>query len=115
MRPESIPDQTRFCKPVFCRDGDKRNFLQAMKQATGAIIVLLLRQGLLIPLLFLKHAAFGFYGPAAAQRAADILAAAFAARRIQSLRGCSVMRPLRKQPVSCPKQHETQKSPCAFC
>jgi putative MATE family efflux protein len=52
------------------------NFLQATKKAASAIIVFLLRQGLLlIPLLFLMHALWGFYGLAAAHMAADIAAA----------------------------------------
>ena len=52
------------------------NFLQAAKKATAAIIVSLLRQGLLlIPLLFLMHALFGLYGLAAANMTADIAAA----------------------------------------
>ena len=52
------------------------NFLQATKKAASAIIVSLLRQGLLlIPLLFLMHALWGFYGLAAAHMAADIAAA----------------------------------------
>ncbi len=55
------------------------NFLQATKKATGAIIVSLLRQGLLlIPLLYLLHTSFGFYGLAAAHMAADMGAAAIA-------------------------------------
>ncbi|MCR5826366.1 MAG: MATE family efflux transporter [Oscillospiraceae bacterium] len=55
------------------------NFLQATKRATAAIIVSLLRQGLLlIPLLFLFHALFSFYGLAAAHMTADILAALIA-------------------------------------
>ncbi len=52
------------------------NFLQATRKATGAIVVSLLRQGLLlIPLLFLMHALFGLYGLAAAHMTADIGAA----------------------------------------
>jgi putative MATE family efflux protein len=52
------------------------NFLQATKKAASAIIVSLLRQGLLlIPLLFLMHALWGFYGLSAAHMAADIAAA----------------------------------------
>ena len=52
------------------------NLLQAAKKATAAIIVSLLRQGLLlIPLLFLMHALFGLYGLAAANMTADIAAA----------------------------------------
>ncbi|MCR5088619.1 MAG: MATE family efflux transporter [Oscillospiraceae bacterium] len=56
------------------------NFLQATRHASGAIIVSLLRQGLLlIPLLYLLHALFGFIGLAAAHMAADIGAALIAA------------------------------------
>jgi len=52
------------------------NFLQAVKNAKGAIVVSLLRQGLLlIPLLFILHAVFGFYGIAGAHTTADILSA----------------------------------------
>ncbi|MCR4587745.1 MAG: MATE family efflux transporter [Lachnospiraceae bacterium] len=55
------------------------NFLQATKQATMAIIVSLLRQGLLlIPLLILMHGLWGFYGVAAAHMVADITAALIA-------------------------------------
>ncbi len=55
------------------------NFLQATKKAASAIIVSLLRQGLLlIPLLFLLHALFGFYGLATAHMAADMAAAVIA-------------------------------------
>ncbi len=55
------------------------NFLQATKKAMSAIIVSLLRQGLLlIPLLFLFHALFGLYGLAAANMTADISAAVIA-------------------------------------
>ncbi len=56
------------------------NFLQATKNAKSAILVSLLRQGLLlIPLLYILHAAFGFIGIAAAHMAADIGAALVAA------------------------------------
>ena len=56
------------------------NFLQATKKAASAIIVSLLRQGLLlIPLLYGMHALFGFLGIAAAHMAADIGAALIAA------------------------------------
>ena len=56
------------------------NFLQAAKKATSTIVVSLLRQGLLlIPLLLLLHALFGFYGLAAAHMAADMAAALIAA------------------------------------
>ncbi len=56
------------------------NFLQAVKKAASAIIVSLLRQGLLlIPMLFLMHALFGFYGLAAAHMTADISSAVIAA------------------------------------
>ena len=56
------------------------NFLQATKKATSAIIVSLLRQGLLlIPLLYIMHAVMGFYGIAAAHMIADIGAALIAA------------------------------------
>ncbi|MBR0161253.1 MAG: MATE family efflux transporter [Oscillospiraceae bacterium] len=56
------------------------NFLQATKKAKSAIIVSLLRQGLLlIPLLYLMHAVYGFIGLAAAHMAADIGAAMIAA------------------------------------
>ncbi len=55
------------------------NYLQATKRATGAIIVSLLRQGLLlIPLLYLFHALAGFIGLAAAHMSADIGAALIA-------------------------------------
>lgn len=55
------------------------NYLQATKKATGAIIVSLLRQGLLlIPLLFLFHTLFGLYGLAASHMTADISAAVIA-------------------------------------
>ena len=55
------------------------NFLQATKKARSAILVSLLRQGLLlIPLLILMHALFGFYGLAAAHMAADMGAAVIA-------------------------------------
>ena len=53
------------------------NFLQATKRAGAAIVVSLLRQGLiLIPLLYLFHALFGLYGIAASHLATDVLAAA---------------------------------------
>lgn len=56
------------------------NFLQATQKATSAIIVSLLRQGLLlIPLLYLMHMLFGFIGLAAAHTASDIGAAIIAA------------------------------------
>ena len=56
------------------------NFLQATKKATSAIIVSLLRQGLLlIPLLYIMHTVMGFYGIAAAHMIADIVAALIAA------------------------------------
>lgn len=56
------------------------NFLQATKKATSAIIVSLLRQGLLlIPLLYLMHSLFGFLGLPAAHMAADMGAALIAA------------------------------------
>ena len=52
------------------------NFLQAVKRAASAIVVSLLRQGLLlIPLLYLLHGLFGFLGLAAAHMAADMSAA----------------------------------------
>ncbi len=55
------------------------NFLQATKKATSAIIVSLLRQGLLlIPLLYLMHTLFGFIGLSAAHMAADMGAALIA-------------------------------------
>ncbi|MCR5089159.1 MAG: MATE family efflux transporter [Oscillospiraceae bacterium] len=55
------------------------NFLQAARHASAAIIVSLLRQGLLlIPLLYLLHALFGFIGLAAAHMTADIGAALIA-------------------------------------
>lgn len=55
------------------------NFLQAAKKAGSAIVVSLLRQGLLlIPLLYIMHALFGFIGLAAAHMAADMGAAAIA-------------------------------------
>ncbi len=55
------------------------NFLQATKRATSAIVVSLLRQGLLlIPLLLLMHALFGFYGLAAAHMTSDITASLIA-------------------------------------
>ena len=53
------------------------NFLQATKRAGAAIVVSLLRQGLiLIPLLYLFHALFGLYGIAASHLATDVLVAA---------------------------------------
>ena len=56
------------------------NFLQSTKRARSAIVVSLLRQGLLlIPLLYGMHALFGFLGIAAAHMAADIGAALIAA------------------------------------
>ena len=55
------------------------SFLQASKNAGSAVLVSLLRQGLLlIPLLYLFHRIFGFYGIAASHTAADILAALLA-------------------------------------
>ena len=55
------------------------NFLQATKKARSAILVSLLRQGLLlIPLLILLHGLFGFYGLAAAHMAVDMGAAVIA-------------------------------------
>ncbi len=52
------------------------NYLQATKKAKSAILVSLLRQGLLlIPLLYLMHSLMGFIGIAAAHTAADIGAA----------------------------------------
>ena len=52
------------------------SFLQASKNAGSAVIVSMLRQGLLlIPLLYLFHRIFGFYGIAASHMTADILAA----------------------------------------
>ena len=55
------------------------NYLQATKKARSAITVSLLRQGLLlIPLMYLLHALFGFTGLAAAHTASDILSAAIA-------------------------------------
>jgi putative MATE family efflux protein len=56
------------------------NFLQSTRKAKSAIVVSLLRQGLLlIPLLYGMHALFGFLGIAAAHMAADIGAALIAA------------------------------------
>jgi putative MATE family efflux protein len=56
------------------------NFLQATKKAPSAILVSLLRQGLLlIPLLYLMHGVFGFVGLAAAHMSADMGAALIAA------------------------------------
>ena len=56
------------------------NFLQSTKKAKSAIVVSLLRQGLLlIPLLYGMHALFGFLGIAAAHMAADMGAALIAA------------------------------------
>ena len=55
------------------------NFMQAAKRAKSAIVVSLLRQGLLIPLLYGMHALFGFLGIAAAHMAADMGAALIAA------------------------------------
>ncbi len=52
------------------------NFLQAAKKAAAAIIVSLLRQGLLLILL---HQLFGLYGLAAAHMVADMAAAVTAA------------------------------------
>ena len=55
------------------------NYLQATKKAAPAIVVSLLRQGLLlIPLLYIMHAIAGFYGLAAAHMAADMIAALIA-------------------------------------
>lgn len=55
------------------------NYLQATKKAKSAILVSLLRQGLLlIPLLYLMHSLMGFIGIAAAHTAADIGAALIA-------------------------------------
>ena len=55
------------------------NYLQATIKARSAITVSLLRQGLLlIPLMYLLHALFGFTGLAAAHTASDILSAAIA-------------------------------------
>lgn len=52
------------------------NYLQATKKAGAAIVVSLLRQGLiLIPLLYLFHALFGLVGVAASHLATDVLAA----------------------------------------
>ncbi len=52
------------------------NFLQATKHAGAAIIVSALRQGaLLIPMLYIMHGLFGFWGIAYAHAAADITAA----------------------------------------
>ena len=52
------------------------NYLQATKKAGAAIVVSLLRQGLiLIPLLYLCHALFGLMGIAASHLATDALAA----------------------------------------
>ena len=56
------------------------NFLQSTNRARSAILVSLLRQGLLpIPLLYGMHALFGFLGIAAAHMAADMGAALIAA------------------------------------
>ncbi len=56
------------------------NFLQAAKKARSALVVSLLRQGLLlIPLLYGMHALFGFLGIAAAHMAADMASALIAA------------------------------------
>jgi len=55
------------------------NFLQAAKKASSAIVVSLLRQGLLlIPLLYIMHGIMGFHGLAAAHMIADIGAAIIA-------------------------------------
>ena len=55
------------------------NFLQAAKKASSAIVVSLLRQGLLlIPLLYIMHGIMGFHGLAAAHMIADIGAALIA-------------------------------------
>lgn len=55
------------------------NYLQATKKASAAILVSLLRQGLLlIPLLYLFHWLFGLTGIAAAHLATDVGAAALA-------------------------------------
>ena len=55
------------------------NYLQATKKASAAILVSLLRQGLLlIPLLYLFHWIFGLTGIAAAHLATDIGAAVLA-------------------------------------
>ena len=52
------------------------NYLQATKRAGTAIVVSLLRQGLLlIPLLYLFHGLFGLTGIAASHFATDVLAA----------------------------------------
>ena len=56
------------------------NYLQATKKASHAILVSLMRQGLLlIPLLYLLHVLFGFIGLAAAHTASDIVSALIAA------------------------------------
>ncbi len=56
------------------------NFLQSTNRAKSAIVVSLLRQGLLlIPLLYGMHALLGFLGIAAAHMAADMGAALIAA------------------------------------
>ncbi len=56
------------------------NYLQATKKAAGAILVSLLRQGLLlIPLLIVMHSVFGLYGLAGAHMAADMGAAVISA------------------------------------
>ena len=55
------------------------NFLQSTKKAGCALVVSLLRQGLLlIPLLYLFHNLFGLYGIAAAHMAADMTSALIA-------------------------------------
>ncbi len=55
------------------------NYLQATKKAGSAVIVSLLRQGLLlIPLLYLMHAIAGFTGLAAAHMISDIVSALIA-------------------------------------
>lgn len=55
------------------------NYLQAIDQAGGAVVISLLRQGLLlIPLLYLLNIFFGVQGIAAAYMAADLGAAVIA-------------------------------------
>ena len=52
------------------------NFLQAAKNARAAIVASVLRQGvILIPMLYLMHAAFGYIGIALSHTVTDIAAA----------------------------------------
>lgn len=82
------------------------NFLQAARNAPAAIVVSILRQGaLLIPLLYVMHALFGFTGIAAAHTISDIGAA-----------GISLiffLREYKKFQKSCSVQTAEEKSSCS--